>query len=325
MAEYTPLTEDQYKAALSAGFSHDQIVENEKQRKAESTPTVQPSMAEQYDKFGKDHPYLSGALSMIPGVGAIAPGTDEFSKGVTKKVARDVYNLVTSKAAGPLGTLADYVSKKFGVDKKVEAATAPSNPNQEAGGMAATAGELALPVPGAVSKVAEVIPTAEKAGAKFAEVMGAAHSVPININLPGDVALRYRDLKAAGGGNVKVMEDFLKRVTDPDKGPLTYQEARDFYSNATRISADEAQKLTPVMRRQVSIFTKVLGDSIGSAADQVGKLEQYQNAMNEYHNAMRIRALGEGAKKALTSEAAKIAAAAGAGAVGAYGVREALK
>ncbi len=284
-----------------------------------------PGAMEQYQQFGKDHPYLAGALSMIPGIGALAPGAEEFHKGVAKQVAKDAYNLVTSKAIGPLGMLADYVSKKFGIDKKVESATSPSNPNQEAGGTAATVGELALPVPGAASKIAEVIPTAEKAGAKFSQVMQAAHAVPVNVNLPGDVALKAQQLAGQGGHLPKVIGDFLDRVTSPDKGPLTYEEARGFYSNATALASEETQRLTPIMKRQVGIFTKVLGDSISKAADQVGKLEQYQNAMSEYHNAMRIRAIGEGAKKALTSEAAKTAAAVGAGALGAYGVREALK
>lgn len=287
--------------------------------------TKKPGAAEQYQQFGKDHPYLAGALSMIPGVGALAPGADEFHKGVAKQVARDAYNLVTSKAAGPLGMLADYVGKKFGITSKVEAATAPANENQQAGGNAATAAELAIPGPETAAKVAEVIPTAEKAGAKFAEVMGAAQHVPINVNLPGDVALKTRNLADAGGSMPKVINDFLKRVTDPDKGPLTYEEGRMFASNASRLSADEAQRLTPVMKRQAAQFAAALNASLSQAAAQVGKLDEYQQAMSTYHNAMRLRALGEGAKDALTSTLAKTVAGAGAGAAGAYGVRELMK
>jgi len=40
---------------------------------------------------------------------------------------------------------------------------------------------------------------------------------------------------------------------------------------------------------------------------------------------MRLRALGEGLKDAVTSAAAKVAAAAGAGAVGAYTVKKLLE
>jgi hypothetical protein len=173
--------------------------------------------------------------------------------------------------------------------------------------------------------VVDAIPSAERAAGKFSDIMGAAKQIPINVNAPGDVALRTKDLASSGGTMPKVVNDFIKRVTDPDKGPLTYEEGRDFYSNATRISADEAQRLTPVMKRQVSMFTHALNSSLQDAAAQVGKLTDYQDAMTEYHNAMRLKALGQGVKDALTSTAAKAAAGAGAGAAGAYAVKELLK
>ena len=47
--------------------------------------------------------------------------------------------------------------------------------------------------------------------------------------------------------------------------------------------------------------------------------------MQEYYNAMRLRVLGRGLKDAVTSTAAKAAAATGAGAVGAYAVKELLE
>jgi hypothetical protein len=46
--------------------------------------------------------------------------------------------------------------------------------------------------------------------------------------------------------------------------------------------------------------------------------------MREYHNAMRLRALGQGLKDAVTSTASKAAAATGAGAVGAYTLKRLL-
>jgi hypothetical protein len=47
--------------------------------------------------------------------------------------------------------------------------------------------------------------------------------------------------------------------------------------------------------------------------------------MQEYNNAMRLRALGEGLKDAVTSTAAKAAAATRAGALGAYEVKKLLE
>lgn len=153
--------------------------------------------------------------------------------------------------------------------------------------------------------------------------MAAAKDVPINVNGPGDVALRTQQLAESGGAMPKVVRDFLKRVTDPDKGALTYSEARDFYTNATRISADEAG--APVMKRQVGDFTRTLNSAIEEAAEHSGKLDTYQQAMHEYHNAMRLRALGEGLKDVVTSTAAKAAAATGAGAIGGYTVKRLLE
>jgi hypothetical protein len=173
--------------------------------------------------------------------------------------------------------------------------------------------------------VGEFIPSAERAGEAFSQIMSAAHDVPVNVTKPGNTALRIQDLANSGGSMPKVVRDFLKRVTDPDKGPLTYAEARDFYSNATRLSADEAQRLTGSMKLQVAKFTSDLDAAISGAADRVGKLDQYRKAMGEYHSAMRLQALGQGVKDAAVSTAAKAAAGAGAGAVGGYLVKKALE
>lgn len=127
----------------------------------------------------------------------------------------------------------------------------------------------------------------KKAGQGFQEVMGAAKSVPVDVSTPGNTALQIQKLAESGGAMPKVIRDFVKRVTDPSKAPLTYEEARDFYSNASRLSADEAQRLTPVMKRWVGQFRSDLGDSISQAASQVGKGDVYQDAMQGYAQGMR--------------------------------------
>ncbi len=177
----------------------------------------------------------------------------------------------------------------------------------------------------AIGAIDAAIPQTARAGAKFSEVMGAAKDIPIDVRGPGDIALNIQKLSESGSSRPKVIGDFLKRVTDPDKGPLTYEEARNFYSNATRLSADENMRLTPIMKRQVGQFTAELNDAIAGAAEHAGKLGQYTEAMDEYHRAMRLRALGSGIKDLLTNKAAQAAAATGAGMAGAYAVREILK
>lgn len=167
----------------------------------------------------------------------------------------------------------------------------------------------------AAAKVAEVIPNAERAGKAFSQVKAAAGDLPINVNLPGSVALRAQEIANAGDTLPKVIGQFLRRVTDPDKGALTYSEARDFYSNATRkLAPDESLKRSAVMRAQIAQFTHALGAAISDAADRAGQLENYQNAMQEYHRAMRLRALGQNVKDVATSTLGKAAAGAVGGA-----------
>ena len=169
-----------------------------------------------------------------------------------------------------------------------------------------------------------LIPSTERAAQNFQEVMGAAKDIPINVTDPGNTALRIQELSQRGSSMPKVVRDFVARVTDPAKGPLTYGEARDFYTNATRLSADEAQRLAPVMRRYVGQFTADLNRSISGAADQAGKLSQYQKAMSEYHKAMQLQAFRRGLVDVAKSTAVKAAAGAGAGAAGAYLVKSLL-
>jgi hypothetical protein len=169
-----------------------------------------------------------------------------------------------------------------------------------------------------------VLPSTERAGQAFSEVEAAAGDHPVNINPAGQQALKIQELAQSGGSMPKVVKDFLKRVTDPEEGPLTYSEARKFYSNATRISADEANRLTPVMKRQLSIFTQTLGSSIADTAGAAGKMEQYRGAMGEYRNASRLRS----AKEAMVDYFVKPAIKAipyGAGAAAGYKIYEASK
>jgi hypothetical protein len=158
------------------------------------------------------------------------------------------------------------------------------------------------------AKGLDALPSKTRAAANFQEVMQAAKDKPIDIGPAGDTALRTSELAGRGGSMPKVIRDFMKRVTDPTQGPMTYAEARDFYSNATRLSGDEFQRLTPVMRAQVAEFTANLGKSIGVTAEQAGVGPQYQAGMKEYHQAATLGKYLQNAKK--------VGVAAGAGAAG---------
>lgn len=170
----------------------------------------------------------------------------------------------------------------------LEAATLPAS------FMAPEAGETAAKVPGVLARL---IPSTARAGETFSQVKSAAGNIPLDLTEPGNAALNIQRLSESGGAMPKVVRDFLKRASDPSKQPLTYSEARDFYSNASRLSADEAQRLTPVMKREVGNFRAALNRSLQGAADQVGQGQNYADAINEYARASRQKELvGDAAK-----------------------------
>lgn len=176
----------------------------------------------------------------------------------------------------------------------------------EAIGGALQAAEIPLAFMGgpAANKAINAIPSKALASKSLSEVMDVAKDVPINPNGAKQVALRVQELSKRGGQMPQVIRNFLNRVSSkpavfpnaPDSvAPLTYQEARDFYSNASRLSADEFNKLTPVMQRQVAMFTKALGKSITEAADTVGLGSKYTGAMKEYAQAMKLKGFSDAA------------------------------
>ena len=160
----------------------------------------------------------------------------------------------------------------------------------------AVGGEEAAPkleeaAKGAVSRGAEAvskaIPSTERAGEAFEEVKGAAGKIPVDVTEPEKIAIETQRLGQSGGVVPKVIRDWLKR-TEHVGQPVTYEEARDFYSNATRLSSDEAQKMTPVMKKQVSRFTDALRTATKDAAGEAGKADKFEGAMKEYAAAKRM-------------------------------------
>lgn len=177
---------------------------------------------------------------------------------------------------------------------------------EPAAGAVEAGGEAAA---GAVDKAAGMIPSIglQRAHEAFDAAERLAGDLPINPDAAQLTAARIKQLGGRGASVPKVARDFLKRVNDPEQGPMTYSEARDFYSNATRIAADEAQRLTPVMKAQMAQFTSDLGKAIEQTADHAGALQDYKTAMGQYSSAMRNRAIA----KFVWTNALRTAAAAG--------------
>lgn len=254
---------------------------------------------------------MRAAIDQLSGTpqrpGAMARGIQvagDVAAGVAKGAAHTALDL--GQAVHLIPGVTPMVDKLYGTPglsdeafTQARAQTSYTNPAQMVGGGVETLAELAIPG----AKAVEALPNAARAGRGFQEVMSAARHVPVDVNAPGQVALRIQELADRGASMPMVVRKFLGRITDPAKADLTYEEARDFASNISRLSADEYGRLTPVIAREVASLRASLNQAIGGAAAKAGKLAEYRSAMSEYASAMHLQQMItdalEGAKRAL--------------------------
>lgn len=248
-------------------------------------------------------------LRQIPGVDAVANALPSVPVGNmdpangSERTGQALLNLIEFLQSGRLtGAMTGSLPLRAATGAGVNAGLAQAQGQGPAGTALSAAGGALVP---AVPAAAKALPNSARAGRNFQEVMGAAKDVPINVEGPGKAALRIQELADRGGSMPKSVRNLLSRITDPEKTPLAYGEARDFYSNISRLSASEAQRLTPVVKREVAALRAALDAANESAAGEVGKAAVYRAAMKEYR---RSALLKEGVKKGVKY---------GAGAVGA--------
>ena len=156
-----------------------------------------------------------------------------------------------------------------------------------------TAATIAAPAAiGGTAKLAKaIIPTRAHAGAKFQQVMGAVGDKPVDMGRTGDAALRIADLAQHGGGTQwgpAPVRQLIQYATDPKKPEMTYQVGREFYSNITRLSADEMQRMPPVIRKELNVLRAALNHALAKTAASGGQEQVYKAAMREYAIASRI-------------------------------------
>lgn len=181
----------------------------------------------------------------------------------------------------------------------------------EQGDAGGVLGEAAVPAAIAAgtygaSRALNALPSAARAGAAFREVKGAAGQVPIDMGKVGDTALELYTQSQRGATLPKAVRDLVNRATKPDAPPLTYAEAKDFQSNISSLSTNDKMSLKPNTVRLVGQLNGALKDSLADAADTVGKGQKFQDAMKEYHNAMKLKGFSDAAidvawKAALTA------------------------
>jgi hypothetical protein len=233
----------------------------------------------------------STGMGVLKGAGSTAAHIGEMAAdaGMLPGVRPNANILGPSELRNPAFTFAD------------EANTAQNTPELVGKGLE-TAAEILIPSGAGTKAAVEAIPSAARAGAKFQSVMRAAKDIPIDVNAPGEVALRISQLAERGGSMPMAVNKFLRRITDPEKAAMNYDEARDFASNISRLSANEFQRLTPVIQREVSGLRVALNKSVADAAAAAGKGKEYAEAMTEYAKAKKLQDVVdtfiEGAKKA---------------------------
>lgn len=158
-----------------------------------------------------------------------------------------------------------------------------------------------------VGTAAKLLPSTEKAAGILEDVAKAANHIEVpHINRPLTEAIRIRDMANSGATMPKVVRNFLQRLSKPE--PLTYKEARQFYENATRVSFDESNRLTPKAKYLLGKFTKALDTSIHEAAKTVGKGDEYAKGMRAYHSAAKLKDFTSRVKTEVLPRAAKGAA-----------------
>lgn len=155
---------------------------------------------------------------------------------------------------------------------------------------------VARKLPGAAARVLGI--SKIRGGQNIEAATQAARAVPLNVEKVGQEGLRAIELQQAGASMPRAASQFMQRITHPAKTDLTFGEARDFYSNISRLSAKETSNLNPVMRRQIVAMREALHDALVEGADTVGKGEQYASGMKEYARSAKAVTLAKRAAKA---------------------------
>ena len=198
---------------------------------------------------------------------------------------------------------------------KEDQAETAQNLQRVAGAAAGVAPEIGVAEQGAkaVEALAGKIPNVKRAGQTMEALKNeiGSHPVEITDDLSKSV-MRIQELADNGNTMPNVARKFIQRVTNPEKGSLTYDEARDFYTKAGSLTADEAAKLSPPVRQALAQFSSNLRQAVADTANRAGKLDQFQKSMSEYRNAKILQDVMDWAKDFSVKGIAQKAGATGA-------------
>jgi len=170
--------------------------------------------------------------------------------------------------------------------------------------MAGVAGELP-----AISKTAgelnqryNPLPLRSRAVNTLNSVEKDAANVPVSMAETDPAVQQFRQSVNTGGPNSRVMRQLGRRI-EPEQmqaqGPVNFPEARDFYTNVSRESARPGflrraieSPSKPALRMNLGNVREAMNADLTSAADQVGRGEDYTGGMKEYANNAKLRKMG---------------------------------
>lgn len=180
-------------------------------------------------------------------------------------------------------------------------------------------------VPLAAQKLVQAVPGVVEAGKRLRgvssaravtnlqESSAAAKGVPLNDTGVWKEGTRAQELVARGSKPAGAVTKLMNRIGDVNAEPLTFEEARDYYSNISRLSANEFNSLNSTMQRQVGAVKQALHEALTDAAGTVGKGEQYAKGIKEYGDSMAAAAKWEEKTKPMLMKMLKSAAKWGGG------------
>jgi len=164
----------------------------------------------------------------------------------------------------------------------------------------------------------KVFGDAEKAGNLFNKVAEASKGIDVPVTDEMYQAIDdAKKLSDAGAKGIpRVITKFFNRVSNMDE-PLTWDEARRFYSNVSRLSANEYQSMAPQMSRAVAKFGSAFADALEGVAQEAGVADDYSQAMQLYAKAKSWQKFGSNVWNTIKASAVPIGGSVIGGGVGA--------
>lgn len=228
--------------------------------------------------------------------------------GAIGAVAKDPLRAIT----GPIDAMASNVVKPSGLPDTGSAfdtrGYSKPNPGQLMGALAGTeaiggAGEKII------SPLSKWLGASKSMGAKLLQrASGKVGNAPVELSAKTNELVDEIVREGKSGGTVpKVITDLLDRVgpstrqaAEAAPGPLAYNEARSFQSNASQLSAAELMNLKGKMKSLVPQFAKSFGEDIQATATQGGAGTEHALGMKEFATASaRNRVLVKAGKAAV--------------------------